>query len=37
MSTQALKKESEEEFQFNSVFTDDFGRPITLDEVYYND
>ncbi|CAG8448515.1 6445_t:CDS:2 [Funneliformis mosseae] len=31
--TKALKKESEEEFQYNSVFTDDFGRPITLDEA----
>ncbi|RIA90253.1 CDC45 family [Glomus cerebriforme] len=30
--TKALKKESEEEFQINTVFTDDFGRPITLDE-----
>ncbi|CAG8562604.1 13034_t:CDS:2 [Rhizophagus irregularis] len=28
----ALRKESEEELQINTVFTDDFGRPITLDE-----
>ncbi|CAI2164967.1 18560_t:CDS:2 [Funneliformis geosporum] len=32
-NSNALKKESEEEFQYNSVFTDDFGRPITLDEA----